>query len=103
MNRLPLFALSALLHAYVGLRLVPSLSAWPVAAGALAILVCVSALVIPLGMMLRRRRRRYDAALQWTSLIATGLFSSLLVLTFLRGLLLLAAGAIAWMWPDALS
>ncbi|MEO8102079.1 MAG: metallophosphoesterase, partial [Betaproteobacteria bacterium] len=36
-------------------------------------------------------------------LIATGLFSSLLVLTFLRDLLLLAAGAIAWMWPDALS
>ena len=100
MNRLVLFAFSAVLHGYIALRLIPSLSAWPSAARALASLVIVSALLIPVGLMLRRRRARHDAALQWASLIATGLFSSLLGLTVLRDMLLLVMHAIMLVWPE---
>ena len=35
MNRLSPFVLSGALHTYIGLRLVPSLHDWPVAAGLL--------------------------------------------------------------------
>jgi predicted MPP superfamily phosphohydrolase len=81
----------ALLHLYIGLRL---LSPWPPAgivlgAAALAALY----LVLPAGFS--RGGRRSNPAWRWAGLIGMGFFSSLLVLTVLRDALLLLAGVLA--------
>lgn len=98
-----LHALSALLHAYVGLRLAPALAAeaaWP--AVLLLAVLAVSAVAIPGGLFARRARgRRWGSARTWAGLSFMGLFSSLLVLTLLRDALLLAGGLGAWLMPQA--
>ena len=101
MNRLFLIGFSAALHAYVGWRLIPSLGAWPWLAAGIGVLLAASALLIPAGLLLRRRRHRFAAALAWTSLGAMGLFSSLFVLTVVRDALLLVVAGVLWVWPDA--
>lgn len=84
-----LFALSAALHLYIGARLAPAL---PPAAGlALALLLVASLLLAPLGLVARRLLRPPAAdRLAWAGMLCLGLFSSLLVLTLARELLLLA-------------
>src|SRR5947209_7768241 len=47
---------SGLLHAYIGVRLVPSLAEWPWAVAMLVLLLVVSSLLIPLGFAARRRQ-----------------------------------------------
>jgi uncharacterized protein len=83
--------LLVVLHAYIGVRLAPPL---PMAArlvvvvallGLCALLVSTTATVFG--------RRSAPAWLTWAGLIAVGFFSSLLVLTLLRDVLLLAAAA----------
>ena len=96
----PLSALTALLHVYIALRLLPALAvltpAWPLALIALV----VSAATIPLPFMSRRGGREGAGngnLLKWTGLISMGWFSSMFVLTLVRdaGLLLAwLAGAI---------
>ena len=88
----PLSVLTALLHVYIALRLVPALAmltpAWPLALVALA----VSAFTIPLPFISRRSEHNASLkdALKWTGLISMGWFSSMFVLTLVRdaGLLL---------------
>ncbi len=88
----PLSALTALLHLYIALRLLPALAtltaAWPLALLALA----VSALTIPLPFLSRRIERSASLAeaLKWVGLISMGWFSSMFMLTLVRdaGLLL---------------
>jgi predicted MPP superfamily phosphohydrolase len=94
--------LSALLHGYVGLRLVPALPMpWALAFGALLV---VSAVAMPLGFWARRiRAQPLSDRVAWVGLLAMGLFSSLLVLTLLRDALLLAAAAVAWVQPGLLA
>ncbi|AGU47139.1 putative membrane-bound metallophosphoesterase [Variovorax paradoxus B4] len=101
-----LSVLTALLHAYIALRLLPALAmltpAWPLALAALAI----SALTIPLPFVSRGGERGASVGelLQWTGLISMGWFSSLFVSTLLRdaGLLLawlasvLSGAAVPW-------
>jgi predicted MPP superfamily phosphohydrolase len=102
-NRSFLFALSAGLHAWVGWRIVPAL---PLPAGILmGLLLLASAIVLPLGLFARRSAGRGGASawIAWGSLIAMGLFSSLFVLTVARDLALLAASAVAWVWPASVS
>lgn len=89
----PLSLLTALLHAYIGLRLLPALWA-PSPVGALALLLAlvVSAASIPLpfvGLGSRQRPPLHDVW-RWLGLLCMGWFSSLLVLTLVRdaGLLL---------------
>ncbi|MGN6702026.1 MAG: metallophosphoesterase, partial [Burkholderiaceae bacterium] len=84
--------LSLLLHAYVALRLLPALAPWPAAALLLAGALAATAWLMPLGIGLRWRRRMFRrgasdrlSVLGWFGM---GFFSSLLVLTFLRDLLL---------------
>ena len=92
MSLVSLFGLSALLHFYIGLRLLPSLSG--AAAGGLLALLVASALLTPMGLVARRLVRPLAAdRLTWAGMLAMGLFSSLLVFTVLRdaGLLLVAA------------
>jgi len=88
----PLSALTALLHAYIALRLLPALAvltpAWPLALAALV----VSAVTIPLPFLSRRIERNVSMgeAIKWIGLISMGWFSSMFVLTLVRdaGLLL---------------
>ncbi len=98
-----LLLLSALLHAYVGWRLVPAL--WeraPAAAGALAALLAAMAPLVPWGLMAFRIRRQPLAdRVAWAGMLAMGLFSSLFVLVLLRDLGLLAAFALLAALPGA--
>lgn len=90
-----LFLISALLHAYVGWRLLPDLpgpAAWAWAFGGM---LAGSALLIPRALLARRRRTTGSAPLAaWAGLGAMGLFSSLFVLTLLRDAVLLLAAII---------
>jgi predicted MPP superfamily phosphohydrolase len=103
MNRLSSFALSGALHGYIGLRVVPPLLEWPVAAALLVALLIASAVAIPVGWTWRRRKHRFSTALTWTSYTAMGVFSSLFVLTLLRDALLLIVAVAAWAAPDAIA
>jgi predicted MPP superfamily phosphohydrolase len=88
--------LSALLHLYVGWRIAPDLPN-AAAAAAFVLLLLASAILIPLGFFGRRSRNRATAdRATWAGMLALGLFSTLLVLTALRDLVLLLA------WPFAL-
>jgi predicted MPP superfamily phosphohydrolase len=90
-----LSVLTALLHAYMAMRLLPALAtltpAWPLALAALVI----SALTIPLPFASRRiaAHTTLGNTLQWVGLISMGWFSSMFVLTVARDAGLL----IAWM------
>ena len=87
-----LSVLTALLHVYMALRLLPALAtltpAWPLALAALAI----SAVTIPLPFVSRRiaPNASVGETLKWVGLISMGWFSSMFVLTVARdaGLLL---------------
>ena len=85
-----IFALSAALHLYIAQRLVTALH---VAGGvALALVLLASAVLVPSGLLARRLLRPPAAdRLTWVGMVFMGLFSSLLVLTVLRDLVLLAA------------
>lgn len=85
-------ALLALLHLYMGLRLLPPLPVGPVgfAIGALALLA--SCLLMPLALVARSARdQEWSDRLAWIGLTTMGLFSSLVVFTLLRDLVLLIA------------
>ncbi|MEC5216877.1 putative MPP superfamily phosphohydrolase [Actimicrobium sp. GrIS 1.19] len=94
-----LSVISLLLHLYVGARLLPSLAGWPVAMVTLLAALLASAWLMPMGIGLATRfrpARPRGAAhplilLGW---LAMGLFSSLLVLTLARDVLLLAVVAV---------
>ena len=84
--------IGVLMHVYVGLRIIPELPIglpfkW-VAACALVLSCCL----IPLGMLARTFEHQPRAdRIAWIGLIAMGLFSSLLVFTFLRDVVLASA------------
>ena len=92
MSSSTLFALSFALHGYIGARL---LSWLPMPAGlAFGLLLALSALLVPLSLFARRLLRPPAAGrLAWAGMLCLGLLSSLLVLTVLRDLVLLALQA----------
>ena len=86
--------LFALLHAYIGARILPPLpgAPWPQALGALLLLLSFA--LIPVGLLARSiTRQPLSDRLAWIGLLALGMFSSLLVLTLLRDIVL-ALGAL---------
>jgi predicted MPP superfamily phosphohydrolase len=93
---MPIYLFSALLHLYVGWRLLPALG--PVAQGLLLLVLVASTVLVPLGLLARRHVRGPAAdRLALVGLLFMGLFSSLFVLTVLRDvLLLLAVVVFAW-------
>ena len=95
----PLVFIVALLHAYVGLRLGPDVTApwgWVLGAG-----LVLSTVLMPLGLVGSRvARQPWADRLSWVGLLLMGLFSSLLVLTALRDVLLLAAWGAAALGLD---
>ncbi|HJY39240.1 MAG TPA: metallophosphoesterase, partial [Steroidobacteraceae bacterium] len=85
-------ALLALFHVYIGLRLLPPLPVGPLgyAIGALALLA--SCLLMPLALVARSAQdEEWSDRLAWIGLTTMGLFSSLLVFTVLRDVVLLVA------------
>jgi uncharacterized protein len=87
-------ALLALFHVYIGLRLLPPLLLSPAgyAIGALALLA--SCLLMPLALVARAARdQERSERLAWIGLTTMGLFSSMLVFTVLRDIVLLVARA----------
>lgn len=99
--RLRRFALTVVpllgaLHAYLGWRLLPALpiSTTGVAIGVL--MLTVSTLLMPLGMLARFLVLRQALAdrISWAGSLTMGLFSSLFVLTLLRDLVLLVAAGL---------
>ena len=98
---LPLLVLSTLLHALIGWRLLPSLGAWPWMQILLAVLLPASAVLMPLGLMVRRGLASpMRRALNWSGMVLMGFFSSLLVLTLARDLLLLLVMPFGFeQWP----
>ncbi|ROZ61892.1 metallophosphoesterase [Ramlibacter sp. WS9] len=103
MSLVSLFALSAALHLYIGVRTVPALPG-ATAGGLLALLLVSSAILMPLGLVSRRLLKPPAAdTLTWAGLLFMGLFSSLIVLTVLRDVLLLLAAIAQQMGASALS
>ena len=93
MSLAPLIGLSALLHLYVGIRIAPSLPG-SIAPVLLSLVLFASALLAPLGLLARRFVEPAAAdRLTWAGMLAMGLFSSLLLATVLRDLMLLFAPA----------
>jgi uncharacterized protein len=86
----PLLLVSVLVHAWVGWRVVPDLAAaFPLAGTLLAALLAASVLLMPLSLVARwLPQSRATVVLTWLGLLCMGLFSSLLVLTVLRDVLL---------------
>lgn len=92
-----LWVVSVVVHAYVALRLLPGVFAasGAVPAGMLAVLLTVSAGMVPLALRRRKGKRtpveiRRSDMLAWASLTLMGLFSSLFVLTLLRDVVAVA-------------
>lgn len=87
------FVLSVLgaLHAWIGWRLLPALgidAAWQ---GVGALLLVLSFVLIPAGLLARGiRQQPLSDRLAWVGMLVMGLFSSLLLLTIVRELVLLA-------------
>src|ERR1700689_2934518 len=98
------------LPAYVGWRLLSGLSLGPVTIAAGIVLLIGCCLFIPFSMRTRAlQNRKLADRLAWVGLTAMGFFSSLIVLTLLRDVLLLGvhlflAGGQAQLWikPSAL-
>ncbi len=97
----PVFLISLLLHAMIGWRVAPDLAATNSALGALLwIMLAVSALLMPMGMLAKRvAKPPLSKILTWAGLLCMGLFSSLLVLTLLREVLLLLVWAVQAVLP----
>jgi uncharacterized protein len=88
--------LLALLHVYIGSRLLPSLPMGAAGKGIMITALLASCLVMPLALIARSvRHAAWSDRLAWMGLLTTGLFSTLLVLTVSRDVVLLAA-VVAW-------
>jgi predicted MPP superfamily phosphohydrolase len=88
-------AIGILLHLYIGLRLIPEAPVAPAAGWAACLYLIASCALIPVGMRARRLPAGRPRQAAWAGLLALGFFSSLLVLTVLRDVVLFAAWAIA--------
>ena len=101
----PVLLLSLLLHAFIGWRVAPDLALLDPTLGiTLWTALAVSALLMPMGMLARRvSKPPLSTVLTWLGLLCMGLFSSLLVLTLLREVFLLAVWAAHGLWPQAVA
>ncbi|GJH27927.1 metallophosphoesterase [Caballeronia novacaledonica] len=90
--------IGVLFHIYVGVRLIPDAPVGLPLKVLAAILLAVSVIVIPLGMAARQIEPQSLAdRLAWLGLTALGLFSSLLLLTFARDVILFFVHLADWL------
>ena len=94
MRLFPILGIVAAFHLYVGARIVPSLpGAWP--SVFFTLLLIASFILMPMGMWARRvAKPPVSETLAWVGLLFMGLFSSLLVFTFVRDMFLLLAAIV---------
>ena len=94
-----LLALLVLLQVYIGMRLLPDLMLGMAGNIAAVLALVLLTVLVPIGLMSASlRRRRWSGMVAWAGLLSMGFFSSLLVATLLRDLVLLglmAAGALS--------
>lgn len=84
--------LLALLHTYIGWRVLPDLPLPHVARVLGGLWLVVSFVLVPTGLLARAvKRQPLSDQLAWAGLLAMGLFSSLLILTIVRDVVLLLA------------
>ncbi|WP_454765616.1 metallophosphoesterase [Cupriavidus campinensis] len=96
-------AVTALLHAYIGVRLLPDLPV-PVAVACLgALWLVASALLLPTALLARQFSPPWADRIAWLGMLAMGFFSTLLILTAARDLLLLGGLAVGWHPPGLLA
>ncbi|HZQ62571.1 MAG TPA: metallophosphoesterase [Casimicrobiaceae bacterium] len=94
----------ALLHAYIGLRLVPDLGIGMSGAIAMLSWLIASTCAMPLAWIARSvREQPLSDPLAWVGLVAAGSFSSLFVLTVLRDVALVGAHLVHLVVPDVVS
>ncbi|MES3021116.1 MAG: metallophosphoesterase [Pseudomonadota bacterium] len=92
---LTVVTLLALLHTYIGMRLLPAMSLGPAGLGLGIALLLASLVLVPTGLLAPSLKRlRFADQLSWAGLLAMGLFSSLLMLTLLRDVMLLLLAVI---------
>ncbi|KXU83629.1 serine/threonine protein phosphatase [Caballeronia megalochromosomata] len=90
--------IGVLFHVYVGVRLIPDAPVGLPLKVLAAILLAVSVIVIPLGMAARQIEPQSLAdRLAWLGLTALGFFSSLLLLTFARDVMLFFVHLVDWL------
>jgi predicted MPP superfamily phosphohydrolase len=90
---LTFYTLLILLHVFIGVSLLPPMEPGVGGVALGIVLLAASAVLVPLGMRAPSpRRHRWSEPLTWAALIAMGYFSSLLVLTILRDVVLVALG-----------
>ena len=89
-NLFTVFALLILLHVYIGARLMPDMGLGLGGMLGGVVLLALSTVLVPVGLLSSSlRRRRWSERLAWFGLLAMGLFSSLIVITFFRDIVLL--------------
>ncbi|SDD66842.1 hypothetical protein SAMN05216345_11353 [Cupriavidus sp. YR651] len=89
-------SITALLHAYIGVRLLPDLPV-PMAVSCVgALWLIVSALLLPSALLARRFAPPWADRISWIGMLAMGFFSSLLILTVARDIFLLVALIVGW-------
>jgi predicted MPP superfamily phosphohydrolase len=95
--------IGVLFHIYVGFRVIPDLPIDTTGRWLAALWLVLSCLLIPLGMLARNIKRQPLAdRLAWIGLLALGFFSSLLVLTFVRDLVMASLLTVDAIWPHAI-
>lgn len=100
---LPITLVCALLHAWIGWRIVPALATlpgWPATGWIFGTVLTASTLLIPLAFRLTRRADKTAPVVLvvWLGLLLMGLFSSLFVLTLLRDALLVLVWLALWLF-----
>ncbi|MBP0632397.1 metallophosphoesterase [Cupriavidus sp. AcVe19-1a] len=83
--------ITALLHGYIGLRLLPAMPV-PMLVKTLAVIwLALSCALLPAGLLARRFSQPWADRISWIGMLAMGFFSSLLLLTLARDVALAAA------------
>jgi uncharacterized protein len=96
--------IGVLLHVYVGLRLIPDLPV-PASGKWLATLwLVLSCVLIPPGMLARAfKHQPLGDRIAWAGMLAMGFFSSLLMLTIVRDIVLASLMSIDALWPHTVN
>lgn len=96
-------SLLALLQVYIGIRLLPDLALGVLPAVAAVLLLVLLTVLVPVGLLSASlRRRRWSEGVAWAGLLSMGFFSSLLVTTLVRDLVLLALRLAGMLTPGVI-
>jgi predicted MPP superfamily phosphohydrolase len=96
-----ILSLLVLLQVYIGMRLLPDLAMGALFNVAGILLLVLLTVLVPVGLMSASlRRRRWSELVAWLGLLSMGFFSSLLVTTLVRDLLLLALRLAGLLSPE---